>query len=281
MRELRKFVLSAVLILAAMCIASCWRLVADDEINVQEQAAHRARMQVIASSIHLYASPDRGKSEVSLKTEPVLRYSDSTRKQRDSGLWIWGTARPAAIMAIEYYPKGPKGPRWLFEIASLSANRIAADHGTELNWTAKQPGLNLRDLDGAPAPADKPVGRLAQVRQLQRRFAASEQTPVEGRIELRSVPAPIHRYTDESAGVIDGVIMSFANGTNPEVLLVLEASQAGKEPLWQFALVQMTGGVVAVELGGKEIWQRDEADPPAVREGYVNGWISTEVKKNK
>jgi hypothetical protein len=37
--------------------------------------------------------------------EPVLRYTDNTRKLYDSTIWIWGaTGRPSAAMAIEFYP---------------------------------------------------------------------------------------------------------------------------------------------------------------------------------
>src|SRR5688572_32278328 len=42
----------------------------------------------------------------------VLRYADSTRQTNESSLWIWsGGGRPTAILAVEYYPMGPMGPR--------------------------------------------------------------------------------------------------------------------------------------------------------------------------
>jgi hypothetical protein len=92
---------------------------------------------------------------------------------------------------------------------------------------------------------------------------------------LRQLASPLHRYADESAGIVDGAIFAFANGTNPEVLLVLEAQAAKDSTLhWQYSLAQMTGGAVTVELDGKEVWQQTEADPPAVRDSYVNGWLS-------
>ncbi len=92
---------------------------------------------------------------------------------------------------------------------------------------------------------------------------------------LRQLASPLHRYADESAGIVDGAIFAFANGTNPEVLLVLEAQAAKDSTLhWHYSLAQMTGGAVTVELDGKEVWQQTEADPPAVRDSYVNGWLS-------
>ena len=250
-------------------------LFADGDTDAKDQAAHRERMQRVAQNIHLFTGLERGKSEVVLKTEPVLRYTDPTRKQYDSGLWVWGAGRPAAIMAIEFYPKHPGGPRWLFEIASLSPERITANCGSDLNWTAKLPGLKLQELAGAPQPAEKATARLTQIKQLQRRFAATESGTVDGHIELRSLPTPIHRYTDEAAGVVDGAIMSFANGTNPEVLLILEAhGKTGAPGVWRYSLAQMTGAEVAVQVDGKAVWKSGEADPPATRDSYINGWLA-------
>jgi hypothetical protein len=239
------------------------------------RTAHLARMKAVAQSMKVFAEPGRKESTVPLSDEPVLRYADNTRQNLESGLWIWTAGgRPAAIVAIELYPLPPRGPRWLYEVASLSTKRIAAERGDELKWTAKEPGLKLQELAGADVPSDKPARRLAQMKSLLRRFAAHEREGTEGRLELRPLTSPLHRYSDASNGVIDGAIFAFANGTNPEVFLVLEASEvAGKPAEWQYALVQMTGAVVAVSLDDKEVWTRGEADPPATRDSYVNGWI--------
>lgn len=241
-----------------------------------EREEHLRRMRELAGSIRLLADPQKGDSEVKLVETPILRYSDGTRDSQDSSLWIWSSGgRPAALLAVELYPKPPRGPRWLFEIASLSTERIGARHATDLVWNAKEPGLVFQKLEGAEAPAEKPVRRLTQIKDLHRRFGAHEQTVNEGRIELRPLSSPLLRYTDRAQGVLDGAILAFANGTNPEVLIVLEARESGT---WQYALVQMSGAEVIAELDGRVVWQRGEADPPAVRGSYVNGWMSASVK---
>jgi hypothetical protein len=256
---------------------------ADDpeEISDEQRAQHLEHMKKVASSIRLLANQRQADSVVKLVEDPILRYSDDTRLLFESSLWIWSDGgRPSAVLAVEYYPKHRKGPRWLYEIASLSTQRIAAQREPDLRWAAKGPGLRLRTLDDADPAADKPARRLAQMKELRNRFSASEKAPVGGRIELRPLNSPLHRYADSEEGVVDGAIFAFANGTNPEVLLVIEAharKDAGSS--WQYGLVQMTGATVAVELGGKEVWQCEEADPPAVRESYVNGWISSKAEE--
>jgi hypothetical protein len=265
-------------LLFVLALLAAPSLRADDEADKALKEAHRLRTQQVVERVHVFAGTDRSpKSERRLAPDPVLRYTDPTRKTYESGLWIWGEGRPSAIMAIEYYPMNPIGQKWLVEIASLSADRITADCDSHIQWTADKPGLDLKPIPESPKPADRPAGRLIQMKQLQRRFAAVEFSIIGGRIELRPLATPIHRYEDKAAGVIDGAILSFGNGTNPEVLLTLEAHGAnGVADRWQYSLAQMSGAEAAVELDGKEIWRRPNADPPAIRDSYVNAWISDE-----
>lgn len=244
-----------------------------------ERADRLRRMRELASSFRLLSDPAKPDSAVPLIETPILRYNDETRESHDSSLWIWSNGgRPTALLAIELYPEKPRGPRWLFEIASLSTERIGARHATDLDWTARAGGLAFHPLEDAPAPAEKPVRRMTQFKELHRRFTAHEKAVTEGRIELRPLASPLVRYTEPAAGVLDGAILAFANGTNPEVLLILEARTGDKSPAgWHYALVQMSGAEVIAELDGKSVWTQTEADPPAVRDGYVNGWMSAAV----
>jgi hypothetical protein len=245
-----------------------------------ERAAHLARMKALASSVDVFAEPGKPDSKAKLLSEAVLRYSDNTRQNNEASLWIWGTAgRPSAIMAIEFYPNQRLGPRWLYEIASLSTGRICAERGADLKWTAKEPGLKLQPIVNAELPASQPNRRLAQMKSMRDRFSAYERATVEGRIELRPLTSPLHRYSDSALGVVDGAIFSFANGTNPEVLLVLEATESDDKAGWNYGFVQLTGEAVKGQLDGKEVWEQGPANPPAVRDSYINGWLPSEPPK--
>jgi hypothetical protein len=252
----------------------------EQEISDAQRAEHLAQMKQVASSIRLLTKPTDPDSAVELKEEPILRYADNSRFNYEATLWIWtGGGRPTAVAAVELYPRHPKGPSWLYEVASLSTKRIAAQRDPGLQWTAKEPGLKFQPLADAKPVAEKATRRLSQMKEMCRHFAAHESAVIEGRVELRLLSSPLFRYDDAEAGVTDGAIFAFANGTNPEVLLVLEARDTKDASPWQYALVQMTGGAIAVELDGKEIWQRGEADPPAVRDSYVNGWLPAAAAK--
>lgn len=246
------------------------------DVSDAERESHLVRMKQVASEFQLLADPGKPDSAVKLIETPILRYNDQTRLTYDSSLWIWSAGgRPSAVLAVEFYPKRPAGSQWLFEIASLSTERIGARRAKDLSWDAKEPGLAFRVLEGAPEPADKPARRLTQLKELHRRFAAHEVSPVEGRIELRPLSSPLVRYADPKAGILDGAILAFVNGTNPEVLLALEArTRPNASSTWQYALVQLTGAKVVAGLDGKTVWEEGDADPPTFKTNYVNGWMS-------
>lgn len=247
-----------------------------DEPDTAARDAHRVRMLQVAESLQI-ADAESGKS-VPLVAEPLLLYSDATRATVESGLWICGGhGRPAAIVATEFYPDHPKGPTWLYEISSVSDRRISARCGTSLDWTARTPGLSLQALPNAGVPAERAARRLSQMKQLLRRFTARESAVIEGEIELRPLPNALHRYKDPNFQLIDGAIFAFANGTNPEVFVLLEAHAVeGSRSVWKYTLVQMTGGAVSVSLDGAKVWHCEPADPPATRDNYVNGWLAPE-----
>ena len=250
---------------------------AQEPVTEDQRAQHLEKMRELAGSIRLLADHERAESAVKLKEEPVLRYADDTRQTHESSLWVWSDGgRPAAILALEFYPQDPQGPKWLYEIASLSTGRIAAEREGSFRWTATEPGLDFRSLDGGPLPAEKEARRLAQMKQLRGRFAAYENASAAsgGRIELRALATPLLHYADADQGILDGAIFSFANGTNPEVLLVLEARTVKDEPAWHYALVHLSGEPVAVQLDGKDLWQRPGDIPPATRPSYVNGYVA-------
>jgi hypothetical protein len=240
-----------------------------------ERAKHLERMRGVAASIRLLADAERADSAAKISPEPVLRYSDSTRQTLESTLWLWSSGgRPAAILAVEYYPQGPQGARWLYEIASLSTERIAAERDGAFRFVAKEPGLKLQTLEDAHQPHVKEARRLAQMKELRGRFTAYETATQNGRIELRPLVTPLARYADAKRQIVDGAIFAFASGTNPEVLLILEAHQRNDDDTaWQFGLIHMTGEAVAAQLDGKEVWSRPGDEPPATRASYVNGYL--------
>ena len=264
------------LISAWVLLICVTRVFGADDPETEARDAHRAQLKQVAGSFKL---ADLGTQQsIALASEPVLLYTDATRATFESSLWIWGeTGRPESLMAIEYYPNRANNSHWLYEIVSVSDRLITASNEMGLSWAAQEPGLTLQDFPGAGVPAEEAARRFRQMKQLLRRFTAHEAAVIEGRIELRPLANALHRYSDAEAQLIDGAVFAFANGTNPEVFVMLEAHAVPDGPhVWKYALARMTGGSLAVSIDDQEVWTCEAADPPSSRESYVNGWLTLE-----
>ena len=118
----------------------------------------------------------------------------------------------------------------------------------------------MRDLPGAPAPASDPAKRLMQMKELVRELRAHEffkpdDQPEPRRYELRVLPVPVHRYSDEASGLVDGGMFIIAYGLNPELVLLVEASRKGAAgTAWTYGLGRVAIAELHVDFKGKEIW---------------------------
>ena len=119
-----------------------------------------------------------------------------------------------------------------------------------------------------PDLAPDPNLRQRQMKLLAQKFAAHEiYNPNNTRYDLRRLDRPLHSYRDEDAGVVEGGLFAFANGTNPELLLFVEARQAkakASKPVWQFGVGRSANAELHLEYDGKEVYS-------APRGNFVSG----------
>ena len=216
-------------------------------------------MQQVVAGYRFESDEIQDEAAGKLAARPLLRYSDPTRDLMDErasalidgGVWRLGeTGRPRALVVLEVYRAADGKGTLAHEFISLSDKKfsLARDEGTKVQWDATGTDLKLAPLKGAPPPAKSAPARLAQMRQLARRFTAKE-TLGENVIECRLMSQPIDRYSSEKDGILDGAIFAYANGTNPELAVVLECDEAG----WKFGVVRLGAAKSAVELGGREV----------------------------
>ena len=105
-------------------------------------------------------------------------------------------------------------------------------------------------LPDAPRPADSQKVRLAQMRQMSRRFAVRETLAKGEKVECRLLTQPIDRYADEKAGITDGAMFVYANGTNPELGLLLECSAVG----WSCGIFRLSAAALLADLDGQQFF---------------------------
>lgn len=244
-----------------------------------DSAKVQAAMRAIARSVRLRdLAGDPPGRVLSLREEPLLRYSDPPRAIFDATLWAWvrrDGGRPWAALKVEHQPTRPPQRRWIQGLVSLAPERIEATFHDGQTWASTEPGLVPRPIPGAAAPAASAVRRLGQARDLMRRFAVSEYAGVAvGRLMLRIMPRPLLRYSDPDAGVLDGFLFAFAYGTNPDVLLVLEAHDRTSPPGWQYGIGRLGGAEGSVELDGQKVWSVTLGNPPQQLATYMNRWVA-------
>ena len=199
----------------------------------------------------------------------LFRLVDPTREFPDGTLWTWPEkGRPAVLVTLSLLTSS-QPPVWVYEFASLSDSLVEAEFAGEKKWSALRPGWEGEKFDNAPAPADSAAARLRQMRELARRFKAVEQFPTPIRSELRLLPQPVLRYSDGEKGQLDGAIFLFCHGTNPEVILTIEARlKAGNQPEWQYGLARNTISELHVTLDEREVWTQPYVE---FAEAYVDG----------
>jgi hypothetical protein len=120
----------------------------------------------------------------------------------------------------------------------------------------------LKELPDAPKPAVTAAARLAQMRQLARRFAAKERVNNVS-IECRLLTQPIGRYQSAAEKIVDGAIFAFANATNPELGVVLESD--GER--WRYGIIRLTAAQSSVTLDGREVAAFERFSPRGRTDG--------------
>jgi len=229
----------------------------DEPADEQKAAAAKRRLEIMQAAIDDFkVSSTAIESAEALKfvPRPLLRYSDETRGSNsvtkgvmDAAVWRLGEhGRPTAVVTIEIYRLQEARALLTYEFVSLSSAPFEMQSVRGPRWFAPNTDLKMTQLAEAPAPADSPRGRLTQMRQLSRRFAAHEQLGNE-KTECRLLPQPIDRYDDQAAGIEDGAVFVFANGTNPEIGLLLECAAEN----WSYGIFRLGSAALTVQLDGK------------------------------
>jgi hypothetical protein len=191
---------------------------------------------------------------------PVIRWRNVVRGQEGEAMMVvWPhNGRPVAMASI--YPWEGKMSH---EFDSLSReNKLIARDQDRVIWSPETAGVEFKDVPRAPRPAKTAPERLRQMKAIAEGFKAtmtgwqadnSDQEP------LRLLPRPLYRYDltsakDPDPNLLDGALFAYVLGTDPEVVLVLEAVGTAEKADWQYAFARATSGGLEVKLGELVVW---------------------------
>jgi hypothetical protein len=189
--------------------------------------------------------------------QPLLLYTDDTRYNDRGSLWAWcDKGRPLAL--FEMFQRPDNRAIWTVGITNTSGRRLRASRLGAPWWLENDSALTFKDIPSAPPVGADPTVRQRQVKLLAQKFTAYEiYNPNNTRYDLRRLERPLYTYRDASGGIVEGGLFCFANGTNPEIMLFIEArrDRNGKtSPVWQYGVDRTSHAELHVEHDGKEVF---------------------------
>ncbi|MDV6028881.1 MAG: hypothetical protein F9B45_01960 [Phycisphaera sp. RhM] len=229
----------------------------------------RDRFAELADRISI-APSGRSQEPFTRHRQPSLSWSNPERQTPAGAMYLW-TASGRPQVALCLYPVGEDVID--LEFQSLSEQALTADSNDQLMWQPTEPGVHWKPIESAPRPAQSGFLRLRQMRVLARKFSSQLVPPKKNPVELRLLDTPVYRYElDEAADtsgasksnranadLIDGAVFTFVQGTDPEVLLLIEAYHDGDRQAWRYALARMSVVPTQVRHADTLVWETDWA----------------------
>ena len=216
---------------------------------------------------------DEAGDAVEAVERPLLFYGDAARVANHGTLWAFGRrGRPAAFMELWRGP--PDQPFWYQSLIRTGNQDLRLQSPDGRRWQPPGGEISRTKIDDATPPAASGSARLRQLKSLVRRFTAHEVgDPDNSRFELRLLVQPIHRYDDPPSGVQDGAAFVFAHGTNPELIVLIEALGADTErAAWHYSVFPSSSAQLHLHIDGREAWTRPGA-PNVVGRPNDDYWL--------
>jgi hypothetical protein len=197
--------------------------------------------------------------ELAMSRQPVMRWTNLVVSPdiTHGECFVWTLdGRPEAFTSLFSYNQG--GNRNVAHAwNTFSRHRIVASYDGAEFWTP--PGLNADQMNNIPhaaAPADSRAKRLIQMRRLARAFTArSGGTDGDKELELRLLATPVFRHESASEECLDGALFAFVTGTDPEVMLLIEARQVDDAWRWQFLPFRHSHLSLLVRYDSDPVWE--------------------------
>src|SRR5262245_35905866 len=184
----------------------------------------QARLTYMMQALGRYsvAVGDETPADAPLHAEPLLRWMNPVSTVQDGVIAIFTRGgRPDVYAEFQLHGGGYS----VHEFARITPEPVSMRREGEIVWRPQERWVTFTEFTDEAAPAAREAGRLVQMRRLAGRFKVVDQfgwredeiTPY----ELRLMARPAYRYS--APGVTDGALFVFAQGTNPEAVLLIEA----------------------------------------------------------
>ncbi len=254
------------------CFVLCLLAVDVDESEKATDVAKRRSDEAIkvakkhAMEYDIYIDEDR-KKKLTLHSKPVLRWTNPVPQETDApsaevygGIFIWTfNGRPEVIASIFKWYSPYKHVS--HELQSLSLRKVEAFRGSRLEWYPSIAGVILKRIPDGPKVAETPIRRGRQLKSLARAFSADKINSKGDRTQLRRLTQPLYRYKSTNPDIVDGAVFVFVEGTDPEVVLLLEARKRDSPVRFHFAAARLNHLHLRLYHRKNEVWSVDAIVP--------------------
>jgi hypothetical protein len=203
------------------------------------------------------------KQALEFKQEPIFEWLNPARGAQQGTLFLWlRDGRPAALACIfSSRDDDLPGRRIMHEFHALDRERLIVTRNEYNEWKPRA-GLARKELTGAAPPASTPSARLLQMRRLAQDFSGYSVDRDGKRWELRLLPTPLYRYPAAKTGVVDGALFALMSsaGTDPEVLLLIEAKMEDRKLRWEHACGRFSDWELHVQRKNTEVFSSIPSD---------------------
>jgi hypothetical protein len=235
------------IVLLGLLAVAAWRLPGAIAAEPPTDRQGRSIKELLEQATEWYDVLPDAQAKEPLRLRIVQSWQNPVRTQTGAGVVaIWTShGRPEAMASIFQWDNDI-----CHEFVSLSrSNKLIARDKSDVLWSPKTAGVEFHDVPEAPVPAAKGAARLRQMKTIADRFAARlpDRNIDDGnQVVLRLLPTPLYRYdleeSENGAGTLkDGAMFAFVMGTDPEVILLLEAVEREGKMAWQYAFARATG----------------------------------------
>jgi hypothetical protein len=233
--------------------------------DAEEKAARMEHMKQAAKGYEIAPAADAAKKLVLIE-EPLLRFDDPVTGVVDGTQFVWMLDdRPTATASVWIRNTGHE----FHEFQSLADGPLTATNQGQVKWAPAQPGIEWKPAANAPPPAATAVARLAQMRAVAREYTATVAAEKDQQ-GLRLLSQPVFRYGRPDGTVVDGAMFAYCKGTNPEVLLLVEAVKREKGPEWHYAFARMTSRACEVRREERVVWTAPRLRGGSPTDPYFN-----------
>ena len=246
----------------ALLAAACQSALSDDPSGTNKELVE-AWLKVSLNHaqdyvIHPINAPDE---PFKMLPQAVFRHSQPVRGDDIGAVYLWvdRDKRPAVIGTTFAFTLEGDRRSVVHEFHSLASQPLTVQWRGQNHWQPKTAGLQWKAVPKAP-PTDKTaVGRQRQAREITRRFTAESIDHKKGRWELRLLAKPVHQFdVEQPAQVVGGSLNLFCQGTDPELILAVEAQKVNDEFVWHYAPASFTDYALKLQLDGQEVWTSPE-----------------------